>query len=139
MTDAKPAIMMDLLTDGSVHVTNCQTITLSLGTNLFYSEDALAALFAENERLRDELTLAQSNLHWRDLEVVRLRKERDTFYMDYRMKCDAETKALHVELAAAQKDAERYRWLNDKRLDGWREIEAGIDAAISKEKNDEPR
>ena len=30
-------------------------------------------------------------------EIERLRAERDTFYMDYRMKCDAETKALTIE------------------------------------------
>lgn len=35
-------------------------------------------------------------------EIERLRGERDTFYMDYRIKCDEETKRLEVELAAAK-------------------------------------
>lgn len=40
-------------------------------------------------------------------EVERLKQERDTFYMDYRMKCDAQTKSLHAEVERLRKDAER--------------------------------
>ena len=44
-----------------------------------------------------------------ELQVEALRRERDTFYMDYRMKCDAETKALYEHLAAmtAERDEAR--------------------------------
>lgn len=42
-------------------------------------------------------------------EVERLKQERDTFYMDYRMKCDAQTKSLHAEVERLRKDAERWR------------------------------
>ena len=44
----------------------------------------------ENERLNNAIIAA---IEERD----RLRAERDDFYSDYRMKCDKETKALHVE------------------------------------------
>lgn len=34
--------------------------------------------------------------------IAKLEAEKESFYMDYRMKCDEETKRLHVELAAAK-------------------------------------
>ena len=42
-------------------------------------------------------------------ECETLRRERDTFYMDYRMKCDAETKALYGQLAASQAREQQLR------------------------------
>ena len=49
-------------------------------------------------------------------DCERLRQERDTFYMDYRMKCDVETKAAleraekaEQELATAQQENARLR------------------------------
>ena len=44
-------------------------------------------------------------------ELEALRRERDTFYMDYRMKCDAETKALYGQLAASQAREQQLREL----------------------------
>ncbi|TFH10742.1 MAG: hypothetical protein E4H07_04950 [Nitrosomonadales bacterium] len=41
-----------------------------------------------------------------DAKVARLDRERQDFHMTYRMKCDAETKALQSALAAAQKKYE---------------------------------
>jgi len=41
--------------------------------------------------------------------IEALRRERDTFYMDYRMKCDAETKALYGQLAASQAREQQLR------------------------------
>jgi len=38
-----------------------------------------------------------------------LRRERDTFYMDYRMKCDAETKALYGQLAAMTQELAEWK------------------------------
>jgi hypothetical protein len=38
-------------------------------------------------------------------------KQIDNFCMDYRIKCDAETKVLYAQIEALQADANRYRWL----------------------------
>lgn len=40
--------------------------------------------------------------------VEKMVRERDDFYMDYRMKCDEKTKELHVKLERAE--AERDAW-----------------------------
>ena len=44
-------------------------------------------------------------------ELAALRKEAESFQMAYRMKCDEETKALEVQLAALRKDAAELREL----------------------------
>lgn len=41
--------------------------------------------------------------------IEELERERDAFYMDYRMKCDEQTKSLCVERDALQADNERLR------------------------------
>ena len=41
--------------------------------------------------------------------IAQLERERDAFYMDYRMKCDEQTKSLCVERDALQADNERLR------------------------------
>lgn len=42
---------------------------------------------------------------WRALEarIAELEAERDNFHMEYRMKCDVETKQLHEKLAALRR------------------------------------
>jgi hypothetical protein len=42
-------------------------------------------------------------------EIERLRAERDAFHMDYRMKCDVETKAALVRAERAETEIERLR------------------------------
>jgi hypothetical protein len=42
-------------------------------------------------------------------DCERLRQERDTFYMDYRLKCDAETKAAHERAEKAEQENARLR------------------------------
>ena len=48
-----------------------------------------------------------------DVTIDNLKKQINDFCMDYRMKCDVETKALTVERDALAQDAQRYRWLTD--------------------------
>ncbi len=48
-------------------------------------------------------------------EIERLRADRDSFYMDYRIKCDEETKRQAVEIERLRADAERYRFLRTGR------------------------
>ena len=50
-------------------------------------------------------------------ECETLRRERDTFYMDYRMKCDAETKALCGQLAAMTAERNEWKLLHDNQVD----------------------
>lgn len=56
------------------------------------------ALRAEVSRWTAEAQRFALNADYWRAEVERLRAERGTFYMDYRMKCDEQTKALHVEV-----------------------------------------
>ena len=68
------------------------------------------------------------NLHsgslndWLD-RIEELERERDTFYMDYRMKCDEQTKSLCVERDALQADNARLRdaleAVRDQRIEGY--------------------
>jgi hypothetical protein len=44
-------------------------------------------------------------------EILRFREERNTFYMDYRIKCDRDTKRLEEELAAI-KAQEPVAWMS---------------------------
>lgn len=48
--------------------------------------------------------------------IEALVKERGSFYMDYRMKCDVETKRLETELAALRANADRYELMRDMKL-----------------------
>lgn len=45
--------------------------------------------------------------------IEELERERDAFYMDYRMKCDEQTKSLCVERDALQADNERLREITE--------------------------
>ena len=45
-------------------------------------------------------------------ENTKLREERASFYIDYRMKCDEETKALHVETEKLREEVEKLRTSN---------------------------
>jgi hypothetical protein len=42
-------------------------------------------------------------------DCERLRQERDTFYMDYRLKCDVETKAAHLRAEKAERERDEAR------------------------------
>ena len=73
---------------------------------------------AEIERLRKEVEYTKGPEFSRRLDIVtqtwrgkveRLTAERDTFYMDYRMKADAITKALHIERDSLRKEVEALR------------------------------
>lgn len=76
-----------------------------------------------------------------DQQLVAMTQERDSFYMDYRMKCDVKTKALHEQLeamvhklAAAIESAE-YAWKNTRVIDKSRmETEAKL-AAMTQERD----
>ena len=59
------------------------------------------------ERLKGPLSHLACNEAANTIEA--LHRERDTFYMDYRMKCDAETKALYGQLAASQAREQQLR------------------------------
>ena len=59
-------------------------------------------------------------------EIERLRAERDSFYMDYRMKCDEQTKALHVEVERLRAERDALRGKLDKIIDTF---DSAIDAA----------
>ena len=52
-------------------------------------------------RIHDEV--ARMALIAAQNEIERLQAERDTFYMDYRIKCDEETKRLETDLDAAKR------------------------------------
>ena len=67
-----------------------------------YGDEPLKYLSQTPQRQRDEIHRLQG-------AVEALRRERDTFYMDYRMKCDAETKTLHGQLAASQAREQQLR------------------------------
>lgn len=49
---------------------------------------------------------------------IALRAERDAFYMDYRLKCDAETKALHEENTGLRARVEQCEEIRDALLAG---------------------
>jgi hypothetical protein len=51
---------------------------------------------------------AAGTIEYLRAEVERLRAERDDFYMDYRMKCDRETKALEVVIAGLKAETEQW-------------------------------
>jgi hypothetical protein len=61
------------------------------------------------ERLRHYHSIRRlSPCHEAADEIERLRREAESFHMDYRMKCDEETKRLHVDLARLSRElAER--------------------------------
>ena len=62
-----------------------------------------------------EITWCQDKVNDDDVEYVRadsieaLRRERDDFHMNYRMKCDVKTKALHEQLAAMTAERDEYK------------------------------
>ena len=70
--------------------------------NDIYGDEPLKYLSQTPQRQRDEIHRLQG-------EVEALRRERDDFHMNYRMKCDVKTKALHEQLAAmtAERDEEK--------------------------------
>ena len=78
-----------------------------------YDIEMVFSLKEEIERLRDCISAREvrSLVDERD----RLRAERDSFYMDYRIKCDEETKRQAVEIERLRADAERYRFLRTGR------------------------
>lgn len=124
-----------------------------LGSEITEAADAIEAMQAECDRLRGHIEdiVADSK---RDMD--RLREERDALSSaatSWQAECwqtreelkyseDGAT-WLAAELAAAQKDAERYRWIRDncEVLDvvSNREIDSdsAIDAAMAQEKRDE--
>lgn len=119
--------------------------------------DALASLLAENERLKadlDSFSGVASRLADSLRENERLREEReiaDSFYAvamaDLKLE-RAIVDRLREELAAAQKDAERYRHLcgTDPYMElcfegesymGKKQFDAAIDASMQQEKRDD--
>jgi hypothetical protein len=49
-----------------------------------------------------------------EAEIARLNAERATFYMDYRMKCDADIKDLHAEVERLKREVETLRHYGNK-------------------------
>ena len=64
--------------------------------------ESLKYLSQTPQRQRDEIHRLQG-------EVETLRRERDDFHMNYRMKCDVKTKALHEQLAAMTAERDEYK------------------------------
>lgn len=63
-------------------------------------------VFAAFTSLRAQLSEQQTN-HM--ALVAQLERERDTFYLDYRMKCDVETKSFLEQLATMTKERDKYQ------------------------------
>jgi hypothetical protein len=98
--------------------------------------DLIDALRSMAKRKHDDLSLCADAAD----ALERLVAERDTFYTDYRMKCDKQTKALHVQIDrltaerdALLADAERWRmFLSTRPPETHEAICCAIDAARSK-------
>ena len=71
--------------------------------------DTIEALRRERDGLKNTMLIHDKLFDAHEAELAAMTAERDTFYMDYRMKCDAETKALYGQLAAmtAKRPVER--------------------------------
>lgn len=62
-------------------------------------ERFLGSALANNDPLREKVIEFQRELAAKDARIAALEKDRDEFHGQYRMKCDVETKTLHIELA----------------------------------------
>jgi Xaa-Pro aminopeptidase len=71
--------------------------------------DELAALRAELAKWMNGSLVLEADKRSLAEELARLKKERETFYMDYRLKCDAETKAAHERAEKAERERDEAR------------------------------
>jgi hypothetical protein len=72
---------------------------INSGNNSLTMKVQFNTLLGQVSELVEAYDVAQDLLTEKASEIERLQAERDTFYMDYRMKCDVEGKELLVKLA----------------------------------------
>ncbi len=90
----------------------CKHSLEQLKHDLILKNAQLADCEKERDRLKEDVEHFKYQAH--DAGILRVHiasmtKERESFYMDYRMKCDFETKELHKKLAACEKERDMWK------------------------------
>jgi hypothetical protein len=99
--------------------------------------DTIEAQAGEIESLTVERDLNVRQCDANRQEIERMKADADSFHMQYRIKCDEETKALHAEIERLRKDVERYRtWRADFIQDSVTDLYVALDAAETEDQID---